>query len=254
MSFSGIKISAPNVDALTNKTKYKEQLLSTNAALIEEKSGESNINVMHGRRGAYPLVLTSKIDSSLRTHALKAEDIDSTKVLISSKKFFRILLNEQTLTLDFSFEPDMVGEYKEIAFSVVPVGWLECNGQAVSRTTYADLFALIGTTFGVGDGSTTFNLPNRSGKVSVGLDGSQVEFNTIGKTGGAKTHTLSTAEMPSHTHAGITSSSNIAGAVTGSVIRDNGSATNSLTGSTGDGGAHNNLQPYIVSGIVIIKY
>lgn len=53
-----------------------------------------------------------------------------------------------------------VGEVRQYAGVSVPAGWLECNGQAVSRTTYAGLFAVIGTTYGVGDGSTTFNLPN----------------------------------------------------------------------------------------------
>lgn len=47
--------------------------------------------------------------------------------------------------------------------SVAPTGWLICNGNAVSRTTYANLFAVIGTTYGVGDGSTTFNLPTITG-------------------------------------------------------------------------------------------
>lgn len=58
--------------------------------------------------------------------------------------------------------PDRAGFVKETADDVVPDGWLECNGQAVSRTTYSELFNLIGTTYGVGDGSTTFNLPARS--------------------------------------------------------------------------------------------
>ena len=51
-----------------------------------------------------------------------------------------------------------------------PTGWLECDGSAVSRTTYADLFAIIGTTFGVGDGSTTFNLPDLRGEFIRGWD------------------------------------------------------------------------------------
>lgn len=54
------------------------------------------------------------------------------------------------------------------AGSTIPTGWLECDGSAVSRTTYADLFAAISTTWGVGDGSTTFNLPDMRGKVAIG--------------------------------------------------------------------------------------
>lgn len=63
-----------------------------------------------------------------------------------------------------------------------PTGYLLCDGTAVSRTTYAGLYAVIGTTYGTGDGTTTFNLPNMKGKVPVGYDTSQTEFNTIGKT------------------------------------------------------------------------
>ncbi len=86
------------------------------------------------------------------------------------------------------------------AGSAAPAGWMLCNGVAVSRATYAVLFATIGTTYGAGDGSTTFNLPNLQGRVPVGLDGGQAEFNALGKSGGAKAHTLGTSEMPSHAH------------------------------------------------------
>lgn len=52
----------------------------------------------------------------------------------------------------------------------IPTGWLECNGDAISRTVYSDLFSVIGTTFGVGDGSTTFNLPDLRGEFIRGYD------------------------------------------------------------------------------------
>jgi len=73
-----------------------------------------------------------------------------------------------------------------------PSGWLLCTGTAVSRTTYAALFAVIGITFGVGDGSTTFNLPNYTNRMPYGT--------TVGATGGSATTTLITANLPSHTH------------------------------------------------------
>lgn len=86
------------------------------------------------------------------------------------------------------------------AGSSAPTGYLMCDGATVSRTTYADLFAAIGTTFGAGDGSTTFALPNLKGRVVVGVDAGQTEFDTLGETGGAKTHTLTSTEIPAHTH------------------------------------------------------
>src|SRR5690348_9602357 len=99
------------------------------------------------------------------------------------------------------------------AGSSAPAGWLLCYGQAVSRTTYAALFTVIGTVFGSGDGSTTFNVPDLRGRAAFGVDnmggtaasritsgGSGIAGTTLGATGGAETVTLSSAQMPNHTH------------------------------------------------------
>jgi microcystin-dependent protein len=82
------------------------------------------------------------------------------------------------------------------AGSVAPEGYLLCDGSAVSRTDYADLFAAIGTVYGAGDGSTTFNVPDLSGRVVLGVSQSHV----LGSTGGEATHTLTEQEMPAHSH------------------------------------------------------
>lgn len=80
-------------------------------------------------------------------------------------------------------------------------GWLNCDGSAVSRTTYADLFAIIGTTYGSGDGSTTFNLPDLRGRTIIGVgQGSGLTNRTLAATVGVETHPLVTSELPSHTH------------------------------------------------------
>ena len=93
----------------------------------------------------------------------------------------------------------------------VPSGFLECNGQAVSRSTYAALFAVVGTTYGAGDGSTTFDVPDLQDNVPLGKSGTKA----VASTGGANTvtptgniagstanATLSTAQLASHTHPG----------------------------------------------------
>ena len=99
------------------------------------------------------------------------------------------------------------GMISPFAGSTAPSGWLLSDGAAVSRTTYADLFTAIGTAYGVGNGSTTFNLPDLRGRVVAaldnmgGTDASRLDLaNTLGTTAGTQTHTLTTAEMPVHTH------------------------------------------------------
>lgn len=138
--------------------------------------------------------------------------------------------------------------------SSIPSGWLLCDGTAVSRTTYAGLFAAVGTAFGVGDGSTTFNVPNLKGRVPVGRDSSQSEFNARGETGGAKTHTLTTAQMPTHSHTVAFNLDN-AGTNTNEGLASSAGAdvqiTNTATTTAGSGEAHPNLQPYIVLAYLI---
>lgn len=85
-----------------------------------------------------------------------------------------------------------------IAFSGlnIPEGYLECDGAAVSRADYPDLFSVIGTTYGDGDGSTTFNLPNLNGRVVIGTS----QDYSVGANGGEESHSLISLEMPSHIH------------------------------------------------------
>jgi microcystin-dependent protein len=73
--------------------------------------------------------------------------------------------------------------------TTIPTGYLACDGAAISRTTYATLFAVTGTTYGVGDGSTTFNLPDLRGKVPVGKAASGT-FVNLAATGGVETNNL----------------------------------------------------------------
>lgn len=146
-----------------------------------------------------------------------------------------------------------VGSISAYGGENIPTNWLKCNGQAVSRTDYPELFNAIGTTYGSGDGSTTFNLPNISERVIVGNNGDG-EF-SLGNTGGEKEHTLTVDEMPSHTHlynasigTGNAEGSLAFGTSSGSVISGQyGIAIQNAGGSQ----AHNNMQPYIALNYII---
>ena len=155
-----------------------------------------------------------------------------------------------------------VGSISLFAGKTAPTGWLICDGSAVSRTTYANLFSVLGTTYGKGDGSTTFNIPNLKGKVPVGLDSSDTSFDTIGETGGEKTHTLSIDEMPRHNHeihAAIGGGGQINGGFNAPGGNEHYNIPFYLTNNTdyintwqvGNSQPHNNLQPYIVMNYII---
>lgn len=146
------------------------------------------------------------------------------------------------------------------AVSDVPANYLICDGRAVSRAQYAALFAAIGTQYGVGDGVTTFNLPDSRRRHMVGANyaglqnGVNVTYSTadLGDELGAETHTLTDQQAPTHTHSvnrGANANANNAEA---DRRIDPAGATYQTT-VTGGGQPHNNLQPYVTA-TAIIKY
>jgi microcystin-dependent protein len=167
------------------------------------------------------------------------------------------------------------------AGAAAPSGWLLCYGQAVSRTTYASLFAAIGVVYGIGDGSTTFNVPDLRGRVIAGKDdmggvaASRLTSGTItggaatlGKVGGEEKHQLVKSEMPlydltvtdnGHVHgvqrANIASSGvqySLFGAAGSQPDRNTESATTGISvSSAGSDTPHNNVQPTIIGNYII---
>jgi microcystin-dependent protein len=180
------------------------------------------------------------------------------------------------------------GDYKFSATSAVTLGWLYCNGAAVSRTTYANLFAVIGTTYGAGDGSTTFNLPDFRGRVPAGYGAVATNAQptiTVGGTtangvAGEAAHALVTGELASHNHTfttgtesaththttdpssaishsstqGMTAAGLSSQALYSSTTTSTESANHTHSGTTatnGSGTAHNNIQPILGVNVLI---
>lgn len=177
------------------------------------------------------------------------------------KKIQNSLVREENLLPELLIP---VGAVLAYGSSNAPKGWLNCDGQAVSREDYADLFSVVGTTYGVGNGSTTFNLPNLLGRTIVGQgSGAGLTSRAMGATGGAETHTLTTGEMPSHSH-----TSNAVGNTVGLMTANGSSTAIEVDASAvepniyaapvalsinnaGSGGAHNNMQPFTVLNYII---
>src|SRR3546814_233085 len=174
-----------------------------------------------------------------------------------------------------------IGSVVDFAGTTAPTGYLLCYGQAIGRSEYSDLFDAIGTVWGIGDGATTFNLPDLRGRVGAGKDGMGgtaagrlsdiVDGETLGASGGAEMHTLTTAQMPAHTHTGTTGSagahvhdakvgdgyeggfvymdtgSQISSSFRPGYIESAGAHTHSFTtASKGGGEAHPIVQPTII--------
>lgn len=133
--------------------------------------------------------------------------------------------------LDLILPP--VGSIMPFVGNTAPTGWLPCNGGEYSSATYPKLSALCATKFGSASAGN-FRVPDLRGRVMAGLDTSQSEFDTIGKTGGAKTVTLTTSNMPAHNHTATLSGLTVSG-LSASTAGDHG---HTFSGTTTGSGEH----------------
>ncbi len=141
-----------------------------------------------------------------------------------------------------------------------PTGWLLCDGSAVSRTTYSDLFAVISTVYGVGNGSTTFNVPDLRGRFILGQDDmggssanrvTDTDADTLGNADGTETKTLTTTELPAHTHTIPVTSVNNGGSSQVPTDSNQSTTHTAATSSAGSGTAYSQMNPFMTLNFII---
>jgi microcystin-dependent protein len=238
-----------DIETILNVTKLNDDNIQNNGITASAKLVDASIS--EGKLASSAVTATKIADNAVITAKLIDEAVQRAKIAAAERIPTATVL--------------------QFAGSSAPTGWLLADGSAVSRSTYSTLFAIVGTTYGAGDGSTTFNLPNMCGRTAIGAGtGSGLTARTLGATGGAETHQLTVAEMPSHTHTQdphshvettnsfTNSGSGTFGAGTqsglGGPVTDTAWSTKAATAtnqSTGGGGAHNNMQPFLVQNFII---
>lgn len=226
-------------------------------------------------------VTTAEINKLSGLTATTAELNKMSGVTVTTTEINRlagVTSNIQTQINSFATFP--AGSVIAYAGLTAPTGWLLCQGQAVSRTTYATLFGVIGSYYGAGNGSTTFNVPDLRGRVVAGKDdmggvaanrltgtSGGVDGSALGAYGGSETHTLTVSQMPLHGHpwySSFTTQTTFQSKSTGGFPHTTNSATvrNAYTGTPsatqgqqigGSGGdaAHNNVQPTMIMSYII---
>lgn len=176
-------------------------------------------------------------------HMFPAKTV-TTRDAISTPLAGQLVVRSDTRSIDIYDGSDWIefmawtpGDMKMAAYNDAAVpGWLKADGSAVSRTTYADLFAVISDEFGVGDGSTTFNLPKMDGRLPIGIDSTDTDFDVMGETGGNKEKTIAEANLPAHVHAA------------GDIVADSDGAHTHDFEISGVGGADEALDDFEVTG------
>ena len=206
---TGTLTAARNLLVPTNKKLYFiYNNTSGGYAVTVKVSGQTGVSVPNGAKvalvsnGTDVVVATNYMASATLPNAtLSSPTLTGTPVAPTASAGTN---TTQIATTAFVQANVLVGEIKMWGTSSAPSGYLICNGAAVSRTTYAALYAVYGTTFGTGDGSTTFNLPNFTDRMPIGAGSTY----SLAATGGAATTTISSANLPSHTHSFSATSGN----------------------------------------------
>jgi len=239
---SGDQVTATKLNDVANNCTFTSASATTDNSTLT--LGSSKLKVKDAGITATQLATDSVITAKIQNGAVTAAKLDSAAVSVLMP----------------------TGSIMSFAGATAPsVDWLLCDGAAIARqasNSNTPLFTLLGETYGAGDGSSTFNIPDLRGRVIAGQDdmggasanrltgqSGGVNGDNLGASGGTETHTLSIAEMPAHTHTynrRHLPAETVSGGSGASVGQEN-----VATSSTGGGGAHNNVQPTFILNYII---
>ena len=270
-----IKASFPNISGAMTATHTELSVIDGDTAATSTTLVDADRTVINDD-GTMKQVAMSDVMTYVNAGMTLRDDVVTTASIADNAVVTASIadgaVTAEKLATGAAFVSGMVMPF---AGSSAPSGWLLAYGQNVSRTTYADLFTAIGTTYGSGDGSSTFTLPDLRGRVVAGQDdmgGSSgnrltnqtggLDGDTLGATGGAETHTLTEAQMPSHNHSGVVQQREDFNPTSGTTTQtplgfgdtrggSRASASPLTIDDTGSDQAHNNVQPTIVLNYII---
>ena len=240
-------------------------------------SGVANIPLSNGTGTAGAIKTTSTVTSNSGYTACPVisgvpyyKDTNTTYSNATQSKAGLMSPADKTKLDNISISSMPIGSGCDYYGQTAPEGFLFADGSAISRTEYSELFEIIGTLYGAGDGSTTFNLPDKRKRMSVMLESEDTAFNALGKTGGSVNHILTKAELPdytlysqAHAHSEVVTSvsasrtntwdvNKTAASVTSvSSSKGNSASTTITVKSGGSGEAINIMNPYLVCNYII---
>lgn len=258
-------LTTDRIEATDTYIKVSPVPSVTKGRLIIEDNSPENYEIVHFNATDANGVFVDARDEDGNSTGVHARGV-RVRMNITAQDLKEIRDYADTVISAYSALP--TGTVAPFAGSTAPASYLLCDGAAISRTTYATLFGVIGTSFGIGDGTTTFNLPNLKGRSIFGYDSADADFNALGKTGGQKTvqahtHTGTTSTGGAHTHT-YTKSGQVVKNVVNGTDAPHGFHDTESTQTTSSSGSHNhtfttastgsgtnNLNPHAVMNFII---
>ena len=234
-----------DISNVYTKQETDNKLDSLNSSINNKLLGKADTTSVYTKEETATVINNAIANKADKTYVDDALDLKANKEDTYTKSEIDDMFDNPTITGDTY----PIGAIAPFAGVTTPQNWLLCDGREVSREIYSELFAVIGTTWGAGDGSTSFNLPDLRNRMPVGAG----DDYTLASKGREKEVTLTVEQIPAHSHS-VTKGSNVNANGWNFMSGYGGdvpSGTKNNTDQTGGGQPHNNMPPYVASYYII---